>query len=187
MRVKYNKFSKFYMFLFIVAMMPNIVFADVSKKQSIAEYINKSDLIVYGKVLSLSSLWRENKIFTEAVFDVSAVLKGEHIKQLTFEYMGGTAPHPKLKFPVAMHSSANYEIIENKEYVLLLVELSNGNFKIVGSHGVFSVYGDGEAMYVNEMKKIYTKKSLPNSAAIIESKNMTLTELKDFVNKDEKK
>ena len=173
--------------LLLVEMLPGLAFADVSKKQSVTEIITKADVIVYGNVISMGSYWNESKILTKVDFNILTVLKGKEIKEVSFEYIGGTALHPKLKFPVTINSPGNYELLLDNKYVLMLTSVSSDKYKIIGSHGVFNVYVEDEAMYVKEMKKIHKNTNISNEASVIESKNMTLAEFKDYINRDDEK
>ncbi len=81
------------LFLFIILLLPPLVFAGSVKQLDIDELIEQSELIFQGQVIKQSARWNSTKtdILTDITFRVDDVIVGTYANdELTLSFVGGT-------------------------------------------------------------------------------------------------
>ena len=167
-------------FFLISVLFSSVSIAGTAIDKGLEKLIIESDLVVYGRFVTLRSYWKGKKIFTSGQFEVEVPVKGIQSSSIEVNVLGGTAIHPRLKFPVTMKTSDGINLTKGESVILILRKASDSTYKISGmNRGKITVYEDPVSgiKHLQGMKKIHVSE-LKNSAGqtTVTSKPMTLME-----------
>lgn len=163
----------------------DILFASSMKNYNFVELVNKSDLIVYGKIISIKSYKKEKgRIYSDIIFRVIRIYKGQYndTDDISFTYLGGTLDGittTVLEYP---------QFIQNQESILFLIKNSQksnkqNKYTIIGlSQGKFNIYHDDKNNYyvIRDRFADYTLEIIKNGNRVYIN-NRNKIPLNDFI------
>lgn len=148
--------------------MSSIASAASTVKMDLDDLVTKSDRIVIGKCVKVTSEWSKGKIYSQNTIQVSDNLKGDALGSYVVTTLGGKAYHPTLKTEISMNVSGGLIFTPNEEVVLFTKQNRLGQNQVVGmSQGKFNIVTDkdtGAKIIPLSEKKIHSEKLVKDIA-----------------------
>lgn len=174
--------------VFMLGLLPDSASSSSVQPLALADLTDLADTIVHARCTGTTTEWRNEKIFTQASFEVIEAVKGQ-ASELTVTLLGGTATHPVLRAPVTMQVAGGATFSQGEEVVLFLASNSRSERQVIGlSMGKYRVRTDpnsGTKTVSSSNKKLVaeTRAAAGGDRKVLSVEDLALTEFLQRIRK----